>query len=56
MGLKTVNGLATFRSEEYETKSAWFKDTEGNILALDQMVKVGPGTRHGTPEKVAARA
>lgn len=32
-GLKTVNGVATFG----KTKAAWFKDTEGNILALDQM-------------------
>jgi predicted enzyme related to lactoylglutathione lyase len=32
-GLKTVNGVAT----EGEVKSAWLKDTEGNILALTQM-------------------
>jgi catechol 2,3-dioxygenase-like lactoylglutathione lyase family enzyme len=32
-GLKTVNGLATMEN----IKSAWFKDTEGNILALNQM-------------------
>ncbi|TSC71764.1 MAG: glyoxalase/Bleomycin resistance protein/Dioxygenase superfamily [Parcubacteria group bacterium Gr01-1014_38] len=31
-GLKTVNGIAT-RGRE---KSAWFKDTEGNILGLSQ--------------------
>lgn len=31
-GLKTENGVAT--SDGY--KSAWFKDTEGNILALGQ--------------------
>jgi|SRR5215207_1489240 catechol 2,3-dioxygenase-like lactoylglutathione lyase family enzyme len=31
-GLKTVNGVATFGP----SKSAWFKDTEGNILALVQ--------------------
>lgn len=33
MGLKTVNGVATMGS----SKSAWFKDTEGNILAISQM-------------------
>ena len=31
--IKTVNGIATH--EHY--KSAWFKDTEGNILAINQM-------------------
>jgi len=30
---KTVNGIATFE----EGKAAWFKDSEGNILALSQM-------------------
>jgi len=29
-GLKTVNGIATSGG----TKAAWFKDTEGNIMAL----------------------
>lgn len=33
MGIKTVNGIATMG----DYKSAWFKDTEGNILALNQM-------------------
>lgn len=33
MGLKTVNGVA----EMGGTKSAWFKDSEGNILNLAQM-------------------
>ena len=33
-GLKTVNGIAT-TDDGY--KSAWFKDSEGNILALGQM-------------------
>ena len=33
MGIKTVNGIATMG----DMKSAWFKDTEGNILALIQM-------------------
>lgn len=32
MGIKTVNGIATMNGE----KMAWFKDTEGNILALGQ--------------------
>lgn len=33
MGIKTVNGIATMG----DMKSAWFKDTEGNILAVVQM-------------------
>jgi hypothetical protein len=33
MGLKTVNGVA----EMAGMKSAWFKDSEGNILNLVQM-------------------
>jgi len=32
-GLKTVNGVATMGS----LKAAWFKDSEGNILAVNQM-------------------
>ena len=32
MGIKTVNSIATMDGE----KAAWFKDTEGNILALGQ--------------------
>jgi catechol 2,3-dioxygenase-like lactoylglutathione lyase family enzyme len=31
-GLKTVNGVAEIDGE----KAAWFKDTEGNLLALGQ--------------------
>ena len=31
-GMKTVNGIATMGN----TKGAWFKDTEGNIMALIQ--------------------
>jgi catechol 2,3-dioxygenase-like lactoylglutathione lyase family enzyme len=31
-GLKTVNGIATVGEE----KAAWFKDSEGNLLALVQ--------------------
>ena len=33
MGIKTVNGIATMDG----FKGAWFKDTEGNILALSNM-------------------
>ena len=32
-GLKTVDGIATMG----EMKGAWFKDTEGNILAVSNM-------------------
>ena len=32
-GIKTVNGVAEFGS----IKSAWFKDTEGNILGIANM-------------------
>lgn len=32
-GLKTVNGIATMG----DVKGAWFKDTEGNILAVTSM-------------------
>lgn len=35
MGLKTVNGIATMG----KMKGAWFKDTEGNILSIVQMLK-----------------
>ena len=33
-GMKTVNGIATAGG----TKAAWFKDSEGNIMALVQTV------------------
>ena len=33
-GLKTINHVATLESS---VKTAWFKDSEGNILALNQM-------------------
>jgi predicted enzyme related to lactoylglutathione lyase len=33
MGIKTVNGIANMGN----MKAAWFKDTEGNILSLNQM-------------------
>ena len=32
-GLKTVNGVATMG----DFKAAWFKDSEGNILSINQM-------------------
>ena len=35
-GLKTVNGVSTGGG----MKSAWFKDSEGNILAIGQKVGV----------------
>jgi catechol 2,3-dioxygenase-like lactoylglutathione lyase family enzyme len=34
-GLKTVDGIASFDGD----KVAWFKDTEGNILAINQPKK-----------------
>ncbi len=33
-GMKTVNGIATAGG----AKAAWFKDTEGNILAVSQRI------------------
>ena len=33
-GLKTVNGIAEFDGN----KSAWFKDSEGNIIAINQAI------------------
>ncbi len=33
MGIKTENGIAIIG----DWKSAWFKDSEGNIIGLDQM-------------------
>ena len=33
-GLKTVNGIATMGT----SKGAWFKDTEGNIMAIIQTI------------------
>ena len=55
MGLKTVNGIATMPGKEYETKGAWFKDTEGNILSVVQMVKAGSGARPAERERVGGR-
>lgn len=39
--LKTVNGIADMGSQ----RGAWFKDTEGNILALAQAVPVSSRPR-----------
>jgi predicted enzyme related to lactoylglutathione lyase len=55
MGIKTVNGVSTYKTNDYESKTAWFKDTEGNILALVSMVKVGPEGRRPEREPVGAR-
>ncbi|MDP2729370.1 MAG: VOC family protein [Dehalococcoidales bacterium] len=38
-GLKTVNGIATMTMNGGEIRVAWFKDTEGNILAIEEMAK-----------------
>ncbi len=50
MNLKTVDGIA---SRIGDTKVAWFKDTEGNILALTQMslsdVRMSMAQTAGTP-------
>jgi predicted enzyme related to lactoylglutathione lyase len=42
-GLKTVNGIAVFPT----SKAAWFKDSEGNILAVIQTVNVADPVRQG---------
>jgi predicted enzyme related to lactoylglutathione lyase len=34
---KTVEGIATMSAPSGEFKGAWFKDTEGNILAITNM-------------------
>jgi catechol 2,3-dioxygenase-like lactoylglutathione lyase family enzyme len=52
MHIRTVNGIASYTSKDWETKSAWFKDPEGNILSLVQMVRVGSRRE---PEQVGAR-
>ncbi len=39
MGIKTVKGVATWGVSADQSKMAWFKDTEGNILSLDQLSK-----------------
>ncbi len=55
MQLKTINGIATWTGEEWITKGAWFKDTEGNILSVVQMDKVSHPARHVERERVGAR-
>ena len=40
-GLKTVDGIATFHT----SKAAWFKDTEGNTMAVIQNRAEGEGDR-----------
>ena len=37
MGMKTKNGIATMKSTMGEMKTAWFKDSEGNILNIVEM-------------------
>lgn len=39
MGIKTTNGIASMNANGGEIRVAWFKDTEGNILAMEQMSK-----------------
>jgi catechol 2,3-dioxygenase-like lactoylglutathione lyase family enzyme len=36
-GLKMVEGIATMTIPAGEFKGAWFKDTEGNILSVNNM-------------------
>ena len=36
-GFKTVDGIATMTTPKGEFKGAWFKDTEGNILAVNNI-------------------
>jgi len=36
-GLKVMEGIATMTTPAGEFKGAWFKDTEGNILAVNNM-------------------
>ena len=50
MGLKTMNGIAKMSSPEGEIKGAWFKDTEGNILAL---VELSANLKQKVSSKVA---
>ncbi len=54
MQLKTVDGVATYRSDQYESKSAWFKDTEGNILALVELHPVNQYEPQREPVGAAA--
>ena len=36
-GMNTVDGVATMTTPAGEFKGAWFKDTEGNILSVNNM-------------------
>lgn len=38
-GIKTKNGIATMMMPMGEVKTAWFKDSEGNILNMIEMAK-----------------
>lgn len=44
MGIKTINGIAT----SLDMKSAWFKDLDGNLLSIVQMVKMPAASTSGT--------
>jgi len=37
MGIKTENSIATMPMGSEATKAAWFKDSEGNILGIQQL-------------------
>ena len=50
MGIKTVDGIATMG----DMKTAWFKDSEGNILALTQLTKVSRTAEREELEEVAS--
>jgi len=52
--LKTVKGLFTMATPEGDYKAAWFKDSEGNILALEQLSAAGwDKVRHGKQATMA---
>jgi hypothetical protein len=51
MKIKTVNGIATYGDM---MKAAWFKDTEGNILSLGQMLKTSAKTAGKIKESMPA--
>jgi predicted enzyme related to lactoylglutathione lyase len=50
MGLKTVNGIATMG----DMKGAWFKDSEGNILGLTQIIRTSGSKAHEKLEETVA--
>ena len=49
-GMKTVNGIATAGG----AKAAWFKDTEGNILAIIQDVRAPKGRPSRETDSITA--